>query len=288
MQVRLQKLQQLHLTRLKMTDAFIETTVLTNLLLKKDGSERAAKAAIGKYTNAVVHQFAWKEFKRGPLKNFVWAFNKLADTKSFLDTLLALQRMSMTPQRYLTATAIQAFHTAFKGMFSAASLDTLKSQYGEKADVDKLHADAIRLELKRTIVTSWSKRRTLFGGQQEPLPCYPDKDLTENGARLELDPRDCKRGSDCCLRSRLSNRRKDVAAAKDALPDDKRKETRERYRVLRQLEKHPNSLMLPKDCRRFGDAYFVLFCPDDAVVLTTNVRDIQPMADALRVPFSTP
>jgi hypothetical protein len=46
--------------------------------------------------------------------------------------------------------------------------------------------------------------------------------------------------------------------------------------------------MPPKDCRRFGDAYFVLFCPDDAVVLTTNVRDIKPMADALGVSVETP
>lgn len=271
-----------------MTDAFVETTVLTDLLLKKDGSEKAAEAAIAKYTKAIVHQFAWKEFKRGPLKNFVWAFNKLADTKSFIDTLAALQRMSLSPRKYLTATAIQAFHTAFKGMFSSASLSSLKDQYGDKAEPDQLHADALRLELKRVIVGSWSKRHTLFGGAQEPLPCYPDADLIEKGTRLEVDPRDCGRGSDCCLRSRLTHRRADVGAAKDALPNEERKETRERYRVLRQLEKHPHSLMSPQDCQRFGDAYFVLFCPEDAELLTTNIRDIEPMAKALKVPFFRP
>lgn len=214
-----------------MVSAFIETTVLTNLLLKKDGSELAAQSAIGKYADAVVHQFAWKEFKRGPLKNFVWAYNKLADTKSFLDTLAALQRMSLSPHRYITATAIQAFHTAFSEMFSPGSLASLQAQYGQKADLDQLHADAIRLELKRTIVTSWNKRHSLFGGPSEPLPCYPDKDLVQKGSRIEIDPRDCGKGSDCCLRARLDGRRKDLAAAKDALPDDQRKETRERYRV---------------------------------------------------------
>lgn len=70
-----------------MTRAFIETTVLTNLLLKKDGSETAAQAEIAKFSSAIVHQFAWKEFKRGPLKNFVWAFNKLVDTKALLRRL---------------------------------------------------------------------------------------------------------------------------------------------------------------------------------------------------------
>ena len=89
-----------------MTDAFVETTVLTNLLLKKDGSKTAAEVAIAKYASAIVHQFAWKEFKRGPLNHFIWAFNKLADTRSFVDTLAALQRMSMSPRKYLPATAI--------------------------------------------------------------------------------------------------------------------------------------------------------------------------------------
>lgn len=208
--------------------------------------------------------------------------------KSFVETLVALQKLSFTPQKYMTATAIQAFHSAFKGMFAGSSLGSLALQYGDKADLDQLHADALRLELKRIIVTSWSKRHSLFGGQQELLPCYPDKDLIENRDRLEVAPRDCLRNSDCCLRSRLVGRRRDIGTAKDALPDENRKETRERYRVLRQLEKHPNSLMAPKDCQRFGDAYFVLFCPDDAVILTTNVRDIKPMADALGVEFSAP
>jgi hypothetical protein len=271
-----------------MTDAFVETTVLTNLLLKKDGSEAAAKSAIARYAKAIVHQFAWKEFKRGPLSNFIWAFNKLADTKSFVDTLAALQRMSMSPRKYLTATAIQALHSAFKAMFSGNSLDTLKLQYGDKADLDQMHADALRLELKRAIVSSWSKRHTLFGGQQEALTCYPDAELMEKGARLEAKPRDCPKGTDCCLRSRLTNKRKEVGAAKAALPDDGRKETRERFLVLRQLEKHPHTLMSPTDCQRLGDAYFVLFCPEDAELITTNVRDFEGMAKALGVTFSTP
>lgn len=271
-----------------MTDAFVETTVLTDLLLKKDGSEKAAETAIAKYAGAIVHQFAWKEFKRGPLKNFVWALNKLADTGSFVETLAALQRMSMSPRKYLTATAIQALHTGFKAMFASPTLGALQNQYGAKADPDRLHADALRLELKRTVLNSWSKRHSLYGGQQELLDCYPDADLVERGARLEIDPRDCPRGTDCCLRARLSNKRKEVGKAKDALPDDGRKETRERYKVLRQLEKHHSSPMNPADCQRFGDAYFVLFCPGDAELLTTNVRDIQPMADALKVTFVKP
>lgn len=96
---------------------FVETTVLTNYLLKRDGSEEAAKVVLDRYPVVSVPLFAWKEFKRGPLNNFVWAHNKLADTKSYEQTVAALQRLSRTPQRYLTATAIQAIHTGFINAF---------------------------------------------------------------------------------------------------------------------------------------------------------------------------
>jgi hypothetical protein len=48
-----------------MTDAYIETTTLTDLLLKKDGSEKAAARAINLFSRPIIPQFAWKEFKRG-------------------------------------------------------------------------------------------------------------------------------------------------------------------------------------------------------------------------------
>ena len=41
--------------------------------------------------------------------------------------------------------------------------------------------------------------------------------------------------------------------------------------------------MTPGDCRSFGDPYFVLFCPKAATVVSTNLRDIKPMADAIGV-----
>jgi hypothetical protein len=36
-----------------------------------------------------------------------------------------------------------------------------------------------------------------------------------------------------------------------------------------------------KDCRRLGDAFFALYAPPDAVILTTNIKDHAPLAEAL-------
>ena len=155
-----------------MTDAFVETTVLTDYLLKRDGSEKRAAEALGQYERRIVPQFAWKELKRGPLKYYVWAHNKLADTKSFLSAMAALQQMSRSPQRYLTSTAIQAVHSAFFTLFgNPEQLKRLQQAYAGKANPDVIHADAMRLELKRLIHTSWKKRSTLFGGQYHLLSC---------------------------------------------------------------------------------------------------------------------
>jgi hypothetical protein len=273
-----------------MPDAFVETTVLTDFLLKKDGSEVRARVAFEKYQTANAPQFAWKEFKRGPLANFVWAHNKLAETGSFIQALSALQRMSRSPRRYLTSTAIQALHTGFAGLFDSATLQSLKGEYGEeKLSLDKLHADLLRLEIKKAIYSSWGRRKLILGAVFQPLKCYPDRELTDSKMRIELDPRDCPKDCDCCLKDEMVRRRKSLELMRNSLRDGgSRNEIARRIRVLRQIEKHPNTRMSAKECRDFGDAYFALFCPDNAVIITTNIRDIEPLATSLGVKVEAP
>jgi hypothetical protein len=130
-------------------------------------------------------------------------------------------------------------------------------------------------------------RKTLHGGWQQLLSCYPDGDLADNNFRISAVPLDCPKDQDCCLNEALSKSVEKLASARSGLESEgDRKEVIERRRVLRQLEKH-SAVMQRDDCRKFGDAYFVLFCPHGHAVLTTNVRDIKPMADALKVEVAT-
>jgi hypothetical protein len=39
--------------------------------------------------------------------------------------------------------------------------------------------------------------------------------------------------------------------------------------------------MLRKDCQALGDAYFAFFAPDDADILTTNLKDHCPLAESI-------
>src|SRR5271169_2051212 len=95
-----------------MSKAFVETTVLTDALLKSGVPSRTAKRAIARFETSLLPLYAIKEFKAGPLRAFVWVHNKLVAGRSFSATLDVLQRLSRTPQRYLTSTAIEALRVS--------------------------------------------------------------------------------------------------------------------------------------------------------------------------------
>jgi hypothetical protein len=274
-----------------MTDAYIETTVLTDLLLKKDGSEKAADTAVRRFDRPIVSQFAWKEFKRGPLGSFIWFHNKLSVLKDYGQALAALQRLSRTPQRYLISTAIQAVHTGFTARFSSTELLSLQKLYGNRATMGAVVTDAMQLELKRVILQSWKKRNTLYGGYAQKLDCYIDAKLAEKAGMIDPSPRDCPRDADCCLRNRIVSQKSRLTAVWRSLtiPGSVTKpEWTHRKKVLRDIEKRPNAVIGPDECRRIGDAYFVLFCPENATIITTNVVDIKPMAEAVGIAFERP
>lgn len=143
-------------------NCFVETSVLTDYLLKKDGSETRASAAFARFRTISVPQFAWKEFKRGPLTYFTWAHNKLADTGSLSGVLDALRKVMATPQQYLKSSAVQALQSA-TATFPFKTLGALRAHYGDNADPNRVMGDAIRVELKRAILQSWKNRATSPG-----------------------------------------------------------------------------------------------------------------------------
>ncbi|MBK9769145.1 MAG: hypothetical protein IPP63_20305 [Chloracidobacterium sp.] len=60
-----------------------------------------------------------------------------------------------------------------------------------------------------------------------------------------------------------------------------KRENPPRQRVLHDLAVRKNFKMKDKDCKNLGDAVFALFCPADADILTTNISDHRPLAEAL-------
>ncbi len=50
----------------------------------------------------------------------------------------------------------------------------------------------------------------------------------------------------------------------------------------------PKEKLTDQHCRQLGDAVFAFFCPNDAVILTTNAKDLAPLAESLGKKTHTP
>jgi hypothetical protein len=70
--------------------AYVDTTVLTDALLKQGPQGAVARGALKTYSETILPVYAIREFKAGPLNYWVWLHNKLVLTKSVSKTLDAI------------------------------------------------------------------------------------------------------------------------------------------------------------------------------------------------------
>lgn len=269
-----------------MTKAFVETTILVDALLKEGEKKKAATKALGMFSETLLPVYAIKEFKAGALTYFVWVHNKLVETKSYDDTLAAIQKIAMSPKKYLPATAVEALAVIGKD-YKKLPLGQLAEKYGEAATLDAMLCDHARLSVKRRIAKAWRQRRQLTHRVVFELPCYAEPEPSfEGSGQLDLAPTACEKGKQCCI-AKAHNESADVATLERAVPtgtgrreDSKRKAALKLIRLGRPFSHG--------DCRALGDAVFALQCPDDAAILTTNSRDHRPLAEALGKKVLTP
>ncbi len=72
-----------------MNKAYVETTVLTNVLVKPSSAKEAvAKAALSRYEETLLPVYSIKEFKAGPLYHYSYIHDKLVQNVLRLRTLL--------------------------------------------------------------------------------------------------------------------------------------------------------------------------------------------------------
>lgn len=257
-----------------MSDAYIETTILTDILLKpKSPKQQRAKKAFDRFEKTLLPVYSIKELKAGPLDYFGWLHDKLVLTQSWADTAQAIASL---PRGYRQSTATEAV---------AAAAKVLKSQpqkYGMIGN-DRDLADRYRLALVSIIQRGWRKRRKITTEVVDDLPCYTEAEphVGKDGL-LDLTPQKCDPEQECCLGPRLKSQPELLEALRDAIPENSsRLEDQKRRKALKRLVKHPGEKLDRETCRDLGDAVFAFFCPKDAVILTTNLRDHQPLAASL-------
>lgn len=268
--------------------ALVDTTVFADALLKTRQIRKNAKEAIAKFDESIGPVYAFKELKGGPLKNFVWFHNKLA-LMSYLDAFHALQRSALSPRRYQTATAIEAFTAASE---AAGVPDDWIRKYGTKTtNPTTTYQEKLRLSLKKIIKQGWNNRRKLTSRVVCELACYPETPVTELENRtLEVEPIACDTRYGCALARKMSSEletiKKMIVVVEAA---DQKGENVRRARALRKLTKQDGwKSFTNDDCRALGDAAIAFLTPSDSTILTTNTRDLEPLAIALGKSVTSP
>src|SRR5687768_11510927 len=95
-----------------MSNAFLDTTVLVNLLLKPQHDGIDCKRALAGFPAVETPAYALKEMQLGALRGFVWAHNALKTEGSFTRTLGRAHGLSRSLQRNLTSTSLEALREA--------------------------------------------------------------------------------------------------------------------------------------------------------------------------------
>jgi hypothetical protein len=264
-----------------LTKAYVDTTVLTDALLKSGPIRDRAIASLKAFDTTQLPVYAIKEFKRGPFSNYVWMHNKFAATGSYARSIEALHAMSRTPKRYITSTALEALFTAADSIGHRTSAE-LATTYGADATLDSVQCAEIRLSLKRKIYSAWANRRNMTTDIVDPLSCYNEKEPYEKRGLIETKPVSCDREDSCCLATQLRAKADELRKMKQAIDDSKsvRREDAKRGQALRFLFRKKEGFT-DAMCRDLGDAVFVAFAPRDAVILTTNTRDYVTLATSI-------
>ena len=253
--------------------AFLDTTVLTDILLKSGELGLWSREAIKEYDEILLPVYAMKEFSSGPLSYWIWLYNKFALTKSLSKTILAIS--SMVPMKPRTAqTALEA-------------LSLCNNSIPISGMTEEENAEFYRQVLLGKIMRAWKKRRNVVPGTNvvDDLPCFTEGDPLLKQEDKTLNNAACKchlrRGKDCCAAAIIKKHPDDIAALIKAIEGKSRREDVSRRAVLHKMLNTPKLSLNARECRNIGDAYFAIQAPRDSVILTTNGKDHKELADAL-------
>jgi hypothetical protein len=185
-----------------MTRAYVDTTVLVNILLKRGPIQKSCVDSLSRYQSAEVPTYALKEMKAGPLYAWIWLHNKCVACQSCAKVLRALHGMASSRKRNLPLTAIEAWEEIARS--DSATLAMLVKKYGRDASDDVVKCERLRLGLRRRITTAWRDRHRAIP-VVEPLACYEDSDLeVDKFGMINPWPIECDPTPNCSLAAEMA------------------------------------------------------------------------------------
>ncbi|MGP8248087.1 MAG: hypothetical protein ACLQVN_26685 [Bryobacteraceae bacterium] len=173
---------------------------------------------------------------------------------------------------------------ALAEVMKAAGTETtavLVDKYGEVARSDRVNCDEYGLALKALIFRAWARHRRVVSAVVQPLLfCYTVAKPFEERGLVRLEPKKCRPQGECCLGAPMRADPTSLKALKATV--DKQPPKAENARRSKALDALlANKPMTETMCDDLGDAILVFFAPPDSVILTTNLRDFEPLAGAV-------
>jgi len=267
--------------------AFLDTTILTTVLLKEGRPRDTCLIALKRYESTEMPVYAIKEFKAGPLSYWVWLHNKLKVGHSLAEGITAIRALNPL-QVHRKATALEALEYALQKQKNVSIADW-PEKYGGDGEPDRIMADRIRFSMRRRIAKAWNDRHKIADKTVLPLSCYHEVSPQEGkDGLLDIQPIRCDQ-PDCYLAKEMKKDPASLVKIRDSLSKLPQKpENVNRLRVIKEMIRVPKREVSDELCRKLGDAVFAFFAPPDAAILTTNAADHLPLAEALGKQVETP
>jgi hypothetical protein len=261
--------------------AFVDTTVLTDALLKEGKRKKKAEQSLAAFDRSELPVYAIKEFKAGPLQHYVYLYNKLSKTGSFWKTVEALSKLPHPYHTRKQSTALEALSAVWKEL-GQENLSEITKEASGNPDLDSFVTDRVRLGVKRKILKAWRRRRNLTSDVVNELPCYEESAPRERRGELHLNDKKCDPSPECCMADDFRTDDEATSSLMEAIEDlPESQENGRRYKVLKALHENANTRIKNEECRDLGDAVFAFYCSSESTILTTNVKDHRALAEAL-------
>lgn len=275
-----------------MSKAFVDTTVLCDAigLSSSTKAQSTALTALAQYKQTQTPIYGLKELRSGPLASWILTYNVLVSSKTIEEAADRLNRQSSYRPRQASVVS----RALISGL--VAVVETMKS--GGKTDVNFDEKAELENHLLRRILTSWSKRRSVVSQVVQPLVCFIDDELelVNKQIRFAGTGAGCVTDASCGAAIELKKHPSEIEKLLVALRPPKKKgqefsekrETSRRRGALKEVLARSPDKFPRKDCRALGDAYFSIMAPTDCEILTTNLSDFKPMAEALGKKLKSP
>ena len=266
-------------------EAFLETSVMIDLLFRGGRRRTVVLEALRAYESTCSSEYVKMEIKRGALNNYVLLYNKTIELANISDVGEYVARFASGPKRNTLGTMLGAMND-----FQRAAETGLGRKFGEgpaSKNGTKILASFLRLR----ILGFWKAFERALNRIVNDVECYtniyrlPPPYLKKETEIIDNKLQNCDhyKPGICRIGEFLSKNAEPYHAIRLALEkiDKPDGETSKRVSSIRRTFRRLDRMVLRKQCWEIGDGVIVVECPPSACLLTKNEKHFAPMCKAL-------